>query len=132
MVSATLTKPSTPTSTSTAPFVLAATSVIGTKVQNPEGEDLGKLEEIMIDVDYGTVAYAVLSFGGFLGLGNKLFAVPWRALRQSREDGTLILKADREMLENAPGFDKDNWPQVSDRSWGGSVYRHYKIEPYWK
>ncbi|MDX1429651.1 MAG: PRC-barrel domain-containing protein [Rhodothermales bacterium] len=117
--------------THTQPFVLSASTLIGTNVKNVEGEDLGKIEEIMIDVDYGYVAYAVLSFGGVLGIGGKLFAIPWKALRQDSEEKEFVLNADKDVLKNAPGFDKDNWPQISDRSWATTVYRHYKIEPYW-
>lgn len=117
--------------TITKPFVLSASSVMGNSVKNLEGEKLGQIEEIMIDMDFGTVAYAVLSFGGFLGMGNKLFAVPWMALKQSGEEDEFILQADRETLKNAPGFDKDDWPQISDRSLGTKIYGHYKIEPYW-
>lgn len=117
--------------TLTKPFVLSTSTVMGTKVKNLEGEDLGRIEDLMIDVDYGAVAYVVLSFGGFAGFGNKLFAVPWRALKPGPDD-EFVLKADRKTLENAPGFDKDNWPKVSDRSWGGTIYRHYQIKPYWQ
>jgi len=117
--------------TLTKPFVLSAGSLTGNNVKNLEGEELGQIEEVMIDMDFGTVAYAVISFGGFLGMGNKLFAVPWMALKQSGKDDEFILQADRSTLEKAPGFDKDNWPQISDRSLGVKIYGHYKIEPYW-
>jgi len=96
------------------------------------GEDLGKLEEIMLDMDGGRVAYAVLSFGGVLGMGNKLFAVPWDALTVDTENKELVLNIDRETLENAPGFDKDNWPGTETGSqWLVDVYDYYGYEPYW-
>ena len=115
----------------TKPLVLSATTMIGNRVTNPEGENLGKVEEIMIDIDYGFVAYAVLSFGGFLGMGGKLFAIPWKALKRSAGTHEFILDADKEMLKKMPGFDKDNWPDISDRAWGASIYGAYKVEPYW-
>ena len=115
----------------TKPYVESASSIMGCKVKNLDGEDLGKIEELMIDIDYGTVAYAVLSFGGFLGVGDKLFAVPWKAFGQSAEENEFILRCDRDTLKSAPGFDKHNWPQISDRSWGIAIYGHYKVEPYW-
>src|SRR3569623_2906303 len=62
------------------PQVMAADTLQGDKVVNPKGENLGKIEDIMIDVASGRVAYAVLSFGGILGIGDKLFAIPWHAL----------------------------------------------------
>ena len=93
------------------PRVLSATTMIGDKVVNPDGEELGTLKELMIDLDEGRVNYAVLSFGGFLGMGDKLFAIPWQALTLNAEKHNFILNVDKEQLENAPGFDKDNWPQ---------------------
>lgn len=111
--------------------VLSAGSMKGDKVQNAKGEDLGDVEEIMIDVSSGRIAYAVLSFGGFLGMGDKLFAIPWEALRLDKENKRFILDVDKETLEAAPGFDKDNWPQFADRNWGAGIYEHYGYDPYW-
>jgi sporulation protein YlmC with PRC-barrel domain len=115
-------------------MALSASSLIGDNVKNPHGEDLGKIEEIMIDTDNGRVAYAVLSFGGFLGIGDKLFAIPWDALRVAPEEKAFVINIDRETLENAPGFDKDNWPQTpsGDDDWLASVYDYYDTPPYWE
>lgn len=113
------------------PRVLSATSVIGDRVRNSAGENLGKIEEVMLDLHAGRIAYAVLSFGGFLGLGDKLFAIPWQALRLDAENECFVLDVDKEVLKNAPGFDKNNWPEVSDPGWGAEVYAHYGYEPYW-
>ena len=110
---------------------LSATTLIGDKVVNRQGEDLGKIEDFMLDPEQGRVGYAVLSFGGFLGMGDKLFAVPMQALKLSREDKRFILDVDKERLKNAPGFDRNNWPDVSDRSFGTSVYSYYNTKPYW-
>jgi sporulation protein YlmC with PRC-barrel domain len=112
---------------------LSASTLIGDNVKNPEGEDLGKIEEIMIDVQNGRVAYAVLSFGGFLGIGNKLFAVPWSALTLDVEDKAFVLDVDKETLEAAPGFDQDDWPDTvqDDHTWLTSVYEFYHRQPYW-
>jgi sporulation protein YlmC with PRC-barrel domain len=84
---------------------------------NSAGEDLGKIEEIMIDVPTGRVAYAVLSFGGFLGMGDKLFALPWDALKLNEDEHEFILNVDKATLENAPGFDQDDWPDMADPNW---------------
>lgn len=113
------------------PEVLSAGTLIGDNVRNMQGEDLGKLEEIMIDLDEGRVAYAVLSFGGFLGMGDKLFAIPWEALSVDTENHELVLNVQRELLENAPGFDKDHWPKTGDRQWLVDVYSYYGYDPYW-
>lgn len=114
--------------------VLSATTMIGDDVKNRAGEDLGNLEEIMIDATDGRVAYAVVSFGGFLGLGDKLFAVPWGAISVDTDDHAVVLNVDKDVLENAPGFDKDNWPLTSDgdRTWLAEVYDYYGYPPYWR
>lgn len=113
------------------PLVLSATTLIGDNVRNPQGEDLGTLKDIMIDLDAGRVAYAVLSFGGFLGMGDKLFAIPWGMLSVDTENKELVLNVDKSVLENAPGFDKDNWPNMADRTWASEIYTYYGYEPYW-
>lgn len=85
----------------------------------------------MLDTEYGRVAYAVLSFGGFLGLGDKLFAIPWDSLELNTEEKCFYLNVDKEQLENAPGFDKDNWPNFADNQWRTDIYSYYSAEPYW-
>ena len=112
--------------------VLAASTLEGDSVRNSAGEDLGKVDEIMIDIPSGQVAYAVLSFGGVLGMGNKLFAVPWNSLTVDEDEKCFILDVNRETLESAPGFDKDNWPDMADTSWASGVYKHYGARPYWE
>jgi sporulation protein YlmC with PRC-barrel domain len=112
--------------------VLSASSLAGDRVRNNAGEDLGKIEEIMIDIHSGRVAYAVLSFGGFLGMGNKLFAVPWHALAVDLSNHEFVLDVSRETLENAPGFDKSDWPDMADPDWGAQIHRHYGRTPYWE
>ncbi|HVS03537.1 MAG TPA: PRC-barrel domain-containing protein, partial [Thermoanaerobaculia bacterium] len=88
-------------------------------------------KELMIDVDQGRVAYAVLSFGGFLGMGDKLFAIPFESLRLDATKEHFLLDLPKERLEKAPGFDKDNWPSTADRTWGEEIHRFYGVEPYW-
>jgi sporulation protein YlmC with PRC-barrel domain len=112
--------------------VLSASTVQGDNVKNPQGESLGEINEIMIDTETGRVAYAVLSFGGFLGMGDKLFAIPFEALRIDQRNERVILDVPREKLENAPGFDKDNWPMTADRRWGAEIHQHYGMRPYWE
>jgi sporulation protein YlmC with PRC-barrel domain/Cu/Ag efflux protein CusF len=113
------------------------TKLIGADVENPQGEDLGDIEDIVVDPQTGRLQYAVLSFGGFLGLGEKYFAIPWEALK--REAGQklgdterYVLNVDRERLKNAPGFDKNNWPNMADRSWAETIYTFYDVTPYWE
>lgn len=99
------------------PKVLSAHTLMGDPVRNPEGERLGDLKELMIDLDSGRVRYAVLSFGGFLGLGDKLFAMPWSVLRVDTEKREIVLDVPKEAFENAPGFDKSDWPSTAE-DWG--------------
>ena len=101
-------------------------------MRNTAGEDLGKINDLMIDLQSGRIAYAVLSFGGVLGIGDKLFALPWNALRVDEDEKELILDIDKRRLETAPGFDKDHWPDMADTSWGAQIHNFYGIKPYWE
>ncbi len=112
--------------------VLSASSIAGDRVCNTAGDDLGTIEEVMIDLESGRVAYAVLSFGGFLGIGDKLFAIPWDSMELNTSEHEFILNVDKQTLENAPGFDKDNWPNMADPTWGSQVHAHYGRTPYWE
>jgi sporulation protein YlmC with PRC-barrel domain len=112
--------------------VLAASTLAGNSVRNSGGDDLGQIDEIMIHIPSGRVAYAVLSFGGLLGIGSKLFAVPWSALKVDEDQKCFILDVDKKRLESAPGFDKDNWPDMTDTTWGAEVFTYYGATPYWE
>ena len=112
-------------------LVLSASSLKGDKVVNRQGEDLGKIEELMVDLDRGRIAYAVLSFGGFLGMGDKLFAIPWQAFGVDTVEKRLVLNADKELLKKAPGFDKSKWPNMADPTWATTLYGYYGYKPYW-
>jgi len=112
--------------------VISASDITGTKVRNLEGENIGRIEEIVLDADAGTIRYAVLSFGGFLGSGDKLFAVPWKSLQYSDAEQMFILDAHKDRLKNAPGFDKDHWPNLSDTKYGSKVHEHYGVPPWWQ
>ena len=113
------------------PRIMAADTLEGDKVRNAAGEDVGKIEHIMLDVSTGRVAYAVLSFGGFLGMGDKLFAIPWRALTLDTKEKCFVLDAGKEHLKRAHGFDKDHWPSMADETWARSVHTYYGSAPYW-
>ena len=98
-------------------------------VKNPEGKDLGNVVDFMVDTDTGRVEYSVISFGGFMGLGDKLFAVPLEAMELDRDNKCFVLDADKERLENAPGFDKDNWPTTADSTFIENIHSHYGTRP---
>ena len=112
-------------------IVPAKKTVIGSNVINQNNEDLGKTEDIVIDADAGRIAYAVLSFGGFLGMGDKYFAIPWEALRFDLSGKHALLNVDKKLLEKAPGFSKDSWPNMADATWGNQIFVYYGYKPYW-
>ncbi len=99
------------------PELMGASSLIGNDVYNHQDEDLGDIKEIMLDMEGGKIAYAVLSYGGILGVGEKLFAVPWEALTLDTENERFILNVEKAKLDVAPGFDADNWPDRPDSAW---------------
>jgi len=110
------------------------TKVIGGKVTNPQGEDLGKIEEVVLNPTTGTIQYAVLSFGGIMGLGDKLFALPWTLLKptnipEGRKDQHFLLNVDKAKLEKAPGFPKNNWPDIAAPTWSQEIDRYYESTP---
>ena len=111
--------------------LIRGNTFIGADVQNPQGQNLGDIKDIVIDRASGRMAYAVVSFGGFLGMGEKLFAVPWGAFSQKADKDTFVLDVDKERLKNAPGFDAHNWPQMASREWVTSLYSYYNVPPYW-
>lgn len=114
------------------PRVMAASTLEGDNVYNPAGEKLGDIDEIMIDVPTGRVAYAVLSVGGFLGIGDKLLAIPWRALRLDPQNKRFILDVSKERLNEARGFDKDQWPSMADERWATELHNYYGAPYYWR
>lgn len=105
--------------------LLSAGTITGDDVCNMQDEKLGKIEDIMLDVAEGRIRYAVLSFGGFMGMGDRLFAVPWKSLKQDKENKRFMLDVDVERLKNAPGFDKDHWPNMADATWNSTVDSYY-------
>lgn len=107
------------------PTLMGADTLIGDSVVNAQDEDLGDIKEIMLDTRTGQVAYAVLSFGGFLGMGEKLFAVPWQALRLDTVNKRFVLNIDKDRLQSAPGFDPDAWPDMSDLGWANQINSFY-------
>jgi sporulation protein YlmC with PRC-barrel domain len=112
--------------------VVVKKSILGAKVINTEQEDLGKIEDLVIDARNSRVAYAILSFGGVLGLGDKHFAIPWEALTFDLSQKVAVLDIDKNRLKNAPGFDKEDWPDLANQTWGAEVYEYYGFRPYWQ
>ena len=106
--------------------VKAGSEVIGVNVKNDALKDLGKIEEVVLDKLSGEARYVVLSFGGILGMGDKLFALPWHTLRFSPENNCFILNVTKEKLEKAPGFDKNHWPDMANHVWAQGITDYYR------
>ena len=106
-----------------------ASEIQGMSVENSAGKELGTVQDIVIDVRAGQIRYAALSYGGFLGIGDKLFAVPWDAF-QHRHDASsdthkLVLSIDDESLKNAPGFNQNNWPDFATAQFNSEIDKYY-------
>jgi len=96
-----------------------------------DGEEVGKVKEIMLDVQAGRIAYVVMSCGGFLGIGDKLLALPWKALTLDTDRKCFQLSVSSDTVKNAPGFDKDHWPAMADVAWASELHDYYGTAPYW-
>jgi hypothetical protein len=110
---------------------MAASTLEGDRVMCSDGEDVGKIKEIMLDVSAGRIAYAVMSVGGFLGIGDKLLAIPWNALALDTDRKCFLLSVPSETVKSAPGFDKDQWPSMADVTWATEIHSYYGSRPYW-
>jgi uncharacterized protein YrrD len=107
--------------------LLSALMLNGNDVKNAQGENLGHVRDIMLDTVNNRIGYYVLSFGGWLEVGDKLFAIPPEAMKVNMEDKSFILNVDKENLKNAEGFDKDNWPDMADSTFRSNLYSHYGL-----
>jgi sporulation protein YlmC with PRC-barrel domain len=117
--------------------IVKATDAIGMNVENAKNENLGDIQDIVMELKHGRIAYAVLGFGGVMGVGDKLFAVPWQAFdftvddRKIGSDAKLVLNVEKDKLKTAPGFDKSKWPDMTDEQWVKNVHMFYGQEPTW-
>ena len=103
--------------------VLTATSIIGDKVENKEGEDIGKIKDIMLNIKEGRIQYLIIEFGGFLGFGEKLFAIPFSALKLNVKNEDFVLDVEKHFLETAPGFNPEHWPETNSH--------YFDVNTYW-
>ena len=101
--------------------------IIGLKVINVKGETLGKIDNLVVDIDTRRIVYAVLESGGFLSIGDKLFPVPWESLAALPSEGIFFLNRSKEQMEKAPAFYKDKLPNMADMQWGENLYKHYGV-----
>lgn len=107
------------------PLILSSSTITGKTVYNLDRENIGHIKDLMIDPNQAEVVYAVLEFGGLMGIGSKYFAIPIEALQFTDDDENMTLDVNKEMLENAPSFDKDDWPMTADAEFVNTVYSHY-------
>ena len=103
--------------------VLTATSIIGDSVENKQGEKIGKIKDIMLNTQDGRIQYLIIEFGGFMGFGEKLFAIPFAALKLNAKNVDFVLNMEKEFLENAPGFDVNHWPETNSH--------YFDVNSYW-
>lgn len=123
----------------TTPSTIRVSELIGTNIQNPAGESLGEIEDIVIDKE-GKVRYAAVTYGGFLGLGDKLFAVPFEAFQVridpdelddddiDSDDFVMVLNVTQQQLEGQQGFDQDNWPDMADPTMARELDNRYGVK----
>lgn len=104
-----------------APEMMGAVTLVGAHVRNAQGEHLGVIQEFMVDMKRGAIAYVLLSTGRFVELGDKLHPVPWSALAFDESSGVFLLAVSKERLQGAPAFDTDHWPDMADAGWAGPV-----------
>lgn len=108
------------------PALMGADTLIGNHVHNLQDEHLGTVKEIMLDMQTGMVAYVVMASGGVLTIGEKLFAIPWEALKLDTANKRFTMDISKERIENAPGFDADHWPDMANQTWMTEVHSYYR------
>lgn len=112
--------------------VVSVKKLIGRKVLNSESEAIGRVKDVVVDLSYGRIAYAILKLGGIWGFGERFYAVPWDALIFDSAEKDVILEVDESLIQLDEGFDKYNWPDMADYKWGLNIYSHYGYRPYWE
>ncbi|HEX7028505.1 MAG TPA: PRC-barrel domain-containing protein [Gammaproteobacteria bacterium] len=112
------------------PKLVSVARLLGDDVRNYEGEELGSIKDVMLDMSTGEIAYIILSAGGILGIGEKLMAIPWYAFEPDPDARCLRLGIDKESLKEAPGFDKDEWPDMASVSWGRRIHDYFRSAEY--
>ena len=111
--------------------LISSDKVEGTSVMNPAGEKLGSIENVMIDKRSGKVAYAVMSFGGFLGIGHRHHPLPWGMLKYDTNLNGYVVNLDKQMLEKAPTYADDERVDLADEEYGRRLHDYYNVPPYW-
>jgi hypothetical protein len=111
--------------------LIASDKVEGTAVYNRQDERLGTVHNFMVDKSTGHVAYVVMSFGGFLGMGESYHPLPWRVLTYDTRRGGFVVDLDSSRLKKAPAYTATDMPNWSDRTYGTRIDDYYGVPPYW-
>lgn len=109
--------------------LVSSDEIEGAKVYDPNGENIGEIDQLLIDRSSGSVRYAVMSFGGFLGLGNRQYPLPWSSIRYDAQREGFIANVTQQQLKDAPQFSEESW---TDREWEARWHRHFETRPYWE
>jgi sporulation protein YlmC with PRC-barrel domain len=112
---------------------IRASELIGMDIETPQGEDIGEISDLVMEVRTGRIRYAAVTYGGFLGIGDKLFAVPFEAFQWKREaddadDYHLVLNVTQQQMEGAVGFDQDHWPNFADQNFTRDLDKRYGVD----
>jgi len=113
------------------PRVVSADDLAKVKLHSPSGEEMGSIDELVVDPNTGRVAYAVVELGGFLGIGERNFPVPWALIQPTPDNQGMILNVPKDRLTAAPQFTSSNRPDMSDRQWAMALHTYYGVQPYW-
>lgn len=105
---------------------LTASSIIGDSVENNKGEDFGKIGDLMVNLDTGKIEYAVVESGGLLGVGKKLFAIPFHQMQINEDKEIFVVDRDKDYMKDSPGFDPAHWPGTNDHTYLDEVDAYYK------
>ena len=108
--------------------LISSEDVEGTNVYDMSGKKIGEIDHLMIDKLSGRVTYAVMSFGGFIGLGHSHYPIPWGALKYDTRLSGYLTGITEKQLKDAPAFSDDSW---GDQNWEQQTYKHYNVTPYW-
>jgi sporulation protein YlmC with PRC-barrel domain len=114
------------------PRQIPAAALAGLKVMSRSDEALGSISEVILDLARGRIAYALIACGGFMGLGERVFAIPWNALKRDLHRNCFVLDAEESAFATAPSFDKDHWPSEPDLQWHQRLHDHFHARPYWE
>lgn len=109
--------------------LISSEKVEGTNVYDNNGNKIGEIDHLMIDRVSGNVRYAIMSFGGFLGIGHSHYPIPWQSFRYDTSLDGYVAQVSEQQLRDAPAFSDDSW---SDPEWEASLYRHLGMTPYWE